>query len=452
MSIEPPLTIDVLRSLSSRIRGSDRLTTGRRILVLAALALLAKECRLGSLWNEIRNSAVHYGDSAQIEMLLFKVARLVEDDFGALDGIFTHHLVRDILLVGGSLPEHVSSAAELTQFPELETIEKFGELFDSALDDLSFGPSISETATPRPLARLMVDLAKCFEGAKVADFSCGQGALLAETAHRKLDCYLVGQELNSVAASLATLRLFLLGSKAKIVISDALLAPLLTSQSELLKFDIVLCDPPIGPIYRARLPDQVQFSGSSHRHTRLETQFLEKSIASLNANGRACVLVPQSFLSRRNDKYLREQMVIDGILEGVISLPKGIVPWTEMNFVLLVISCIKSNRSNHTVSFLDATKFYTLGRRRSDRIEDDIAEKIFFEYVSGTDSTRVARIGMSVVRESGFKLLPSDWVSRASSDEIDVKAIYNLAHEAENEAVNLLDEIDNLLADIGMLS
>ncbi|WP_457108402.1 N-6 DNA methylase, partial [Methylobacterium sp. P5_C11] len=228
MSIEPSLSIDALRSLSSRIRGSDRLTTGRRILVLAALALLAKECRLESLWKEIRSSAVHYGDSAQIEALLFKVAALVEHEFGSLEGIFTHHLVRDILLVGGSLPEHVSSASELTQFPEFKTIEKFGAFFDSALDDLSFGPSISETATPRPLARLMVDLARCFEGAKVADFSCGQGALLAETARRKLGCYLIGQELNSVAASLATLRLFLLGSKAKIVISDALLAPLLT--------------------------------------------------------------------------------------------------------------------------------------------------------------------------------------------------------------------------------
>lgn len=179
--------------------------------------------------------------------------------------------------------------------------------------------------TPRPLADLMARLLTDSTGAfptSVLDPACGTGSLLAAAASTGATA-LHGQDVLAAQAAQAAVRLRLSAPEAAISVrtGDSLRADAFKG----LTADAVLCNPPYGVrdwghddlAYDQRWAYGVPPKGEP------ELAWVQHCLAHLTPRGRAVLLMPPAVAERTAGRRIRAQLVRDGALRAVISLPPG---------------------------------------------------------------------------------------------------------------------------------
>ncbi|MFE1578076.1 N-6 DNA methylase [Streptomyces fradiae] len=178
--------------------------------------------------------------------------------------------------------------------------------------------------TPRPLAELMARLLA--DGAtfptSVLDPACGTGSLLAAAASAGAT-RLHGQDVLTAQAAQAAVRLRLGHPDAVISVrtGDSLRADAFKG----LAVDAVLCNPPYGVrdwghedlAYDERWAYGVPPKGEP------ELAWVQHSLAHVAPGGRAVLLMPPAAAERTAGRRVRAQLVRDGALRAVVSLPPG---------------------------------------------------------------------------------------------------------------------------------
>lgn len=179
--------------------------------------------------------------------------------------------------------------------------------------------------TPRPLAdlmaRLLTDSAGTFPES-VLDPACGTGSLLVAAASAGAT-ELHGQDVLVTQAAQAVVRLRLSTPEAAITVraGDSLRSDAFKG----LTADAVLCNPPYGVrdwghedlAYDQRWAYGVPPKGEP------ELAWVQHSLAHLAPRGRAVLLMPPAAAERTAGRRIRAQLVRDGALRAVISLPQG---------------------------------------------------------------------------------------------------------------------------------
>ncbi|MCT9010077.1 N-6 DNA methylase [Streptomyces rhizosphaerihabitans] len=179
--------------------------------------------------------------------------------------------------------------------------------------------------TPRPLADLMARLLTDSAGAfpvSVLDPACGTGSLLAAAASAGA-AELHGQDILVAQAAQAAVRLRL--STPEAVISVRTGDSLRSDAFKGLTADAVLCNPPYGVrdwghedlAYDQRWAYGVPPKGEP------ELAWVQHCLAHLTPGGRAVLLMPPAVAERTAGRRIRAQLVRDGALRAVISLPQG---------------------------------------------------------------------------------------------------------------------------------
>jgi SAM-dependent methyltransferase len=180
-------------------------------------------------------------------------------------------------------------------------------------------------ATPRPLADLMAQLLTDDAGAfpaSVLDPACGTGSLLAAAAAAGAT-ELYGQDVLAAQAAQAAVRLRLSapGAAVSVRAGDSLRADAFQD----LTADAVLCNPPYGVrdwghedlAYDERWAYGVPPRGEP------ELAWVQHCLAHLAPRGRAVLLMPPAVAERTAGRLVRAQLVRDGALRAVVSLPQG---------------------------------------------------------------------------------------------------------------------------------
>jgi SAM-dependent methyltransferase len=179
--------------------------------------------------------------------------------------------------------------------------------------------------TPRPLAalmaRLLTDSAGAFP-ASVLDPACGTGSLLGATASVGATA-LHGQDIQAAQAAQAAVRLRLSAPEAAITVHTG--DSLRSDAFKGLTADAVLCNPPYGVrdwghddlAYDQRWAYGVPPKGEP------ELAWVQHSLAHLAPGGRAVLLMPPAVAERTAGRRIRAQLVRDGALRAVVSLPQG---------------------------------------------------------------------------------------------------------------------------------
>ncbi|MDH6627475.1 SAM-dependent methyltransferase [Streptomyces sp. LBL] len=179
--------------------------------------------------------------------------------------------------------------------------------------------------TPRPLAdlmaRLLTDSAGAFP-ASVLDPACGTGSLLAAAASVGATA-LRGQDVLAAQAAHAAVRLRLSAPEAAVTVraGDSLRSDAFKG----LTADAVLCNPPYGVrdwghedlAYDERWAYGVPPKGEP------ELAWVQHCLAHLAPGGRAVLLMPPAVAERTAGRRIRAQLVRDGALRAVVSLPQG---------------------------------------------------------------------------------------------------------------------------------
>ena len=203
------------------------------------------------------------------------------------------------------------------------------------------------------------------------DPSAGSGTLLMNIAHAigEQRCSIFSQDISQKSSSLLRLNLILnnlVHSIPNIIQGNTMLHPYHKEADALKQFDYIVSNPPFKmdfSDYRDDLDSKANnerfFAGLPNIPKKAKDKmaiyslFLQHIIYSLKDKGKAAVVVPTGFITAQAgiDKKIRQKLVDEKMLAGVVSMPSNIFATTGTNVSIIFID--KANQGD--VVLIDAS-------------------------------------------------------------------------------------------------
>jgi len=261
-----------------------------------------------------------------------------------------------------------------------EKFDFYATIFEYLIKDYNTnsGGKYAEYFTPHAVSKIMarclvpkdqqgeVDNVTCY------DPSAGSGSLLMNLAHQigEDKCTLYSQDISQKSSGLLRLNLILndlVHSIHNIIKGNTILEPYHKKDNgELASFDYIVSNPP----FKLDFSDFSAELDSKENHVRffagipkvppkkkesmgIYLMFLQHIIFSLKENGKAAIVVPTGFITAQSgiDKKIRQKLVDEKMLAGVVSMPSNIFANTGTNVSILFID--KTNKQD--VVLIDAS-------------------------------------------------------------------------------------------------
>lgn len=263
----------------------------------------------------------------------------------------------------------------------------FATIFEYLISDYNkdSGGKYAEYYTPHAVAKIMASiLVPKHERGTIKNVSCydpsaGTGTLLMNLAHAIGEdrCMIYSQDISQKSSSLLRLNLILNNlahSIHNVIKGNTLNAPYHKDGQVLKKFDYIVSNPPFKTDFSDWRDDVDKpenrerfFAGIPKIPIKAKDKmaiyqlFLQHIIYSLKPTGKAVIVVPTGFITAQSgiDKAIREKLVSDKILAGVVSMPSNIFTNTGTNVSILFID--KGNQGD--VVLIDAS---SLGKKVKD--------------------------------------------------------------------------------------
>ncbi|MGH9833041.1 MAG: N-6 DNA methylase, partial [Blastocatellia bacterium] len=247
------------------------------------------------------------------------------------------------------------------------------------------GKKGGEFYTPPEVSSLLAKLLQPKKGARICDPSCGSGSLLirvGDEVHDR-DFALYGQESNGSTWALCRMNMFLHGKdSARIEWGDTLGNPKLLEKDALMKFDVVVANPPFSlDKWGADTATKDRFNRfhrgvppKSKADYAFITHMIETTVA---GKGKVGVIVPHGVLFRGGaEGKIRQRLIEENLLDAVVGLPANLFYGTGIPAAILIF-----NRGKKTtdVLFIDASREYEDAKNQSKLRPQDI-EKIVETY------------------------------------------------------------------------
>ncbi len=257
----------------------------------------------------------------------------------------------------------------------------FSTIFEYLIKDYNSnsGGNYAEYFTPHSVASIM---ARCLVQTEVSNVSCydpsaGSGSLLMNLAHRIGEdrCSIYSQDISQKSSNLLRLNLILnnlVHSIHNIVKGNTILDPYHREEDgNLMKFDYIVSNPPFKldfSDFSADLDTKANnerfFAGIPNvPKAKLESMsiylmFIQHIMFSLKKDGKAAIVVPTGFITAQSgiERKIRERLVEQKMLRGVVSMPSNIFANTGTNVSVLFLD--KAN-ANGDIVLLDASKLGT---------------------------------------------------------------------------------------------
>ncbi|EMS9950578.1 SAM-dependent DNA methyltransferase [Enterobacter hormaechei subsp. xiangfangensis] len=255
----------------------------------------------------------------------------------------------------------------------------YATIFEYLIKDYNSnsGGKYAEYYTPHAVARIMAEILvpKALQGV-VRNVSCydpsaGSGTLLMNVAHAIGEdrCSIFAQDISQKSSSLLRLNLILnnlVHSIPNVIQGNTILHPFHKDGSTLKRFDYIVSNPPFKMDFSdfrdeldSKENQQRFFAGIPKIKTKARDKmeiyqlFLQHIIFSLKPGGKAAVVVPTGFITAQSgiDKGIREHLVKNKMLAGVVSMPSNIFATTGTNVSILFIDA--SNKEK--VVLIDAS-------------------------------------------------------------------------------------------------
>ena len=264
-----------------------------------------------------------------------------------------------------------------------EKYDFYAALFEYLIKDYNkdSGGKYAEYYTPHAVAKIMAailvpeNVRGKINNVSCYDPSAGSGTLLMNIAHAigEQRCTIFSQDISQKSSSLLRLNLILnnLGhSIPNVIQGNTVLHPYHRDGKALKKFDYIVSNPPFKmdfSDFRNELDSKEHqerfFAGVPNIPKQAVDKmaiyqlFLQHIIYSLKPGGKAAVVVPTGFITAQSgiDRGIRQHLVANKMLAGVVSMPSNIFATTGTNVSILFIDA--SNKSD--VVLIDASSLGT---------------------------------------------------------------------------------------------
>tara|TARA_Y100001938_G_scaffold56027_1_gene78157 strand:- start:3726 stop:5363 length:1638 start_codon:yes stop_codon:yes gene_type:complete len=241
----------------------------------------------------------------------------------------------------------------------------YATIFEYLIKDYNSnsGGKYAEYFTPHAVARIMAEILVPQEqrgtvrNVACYDPSAGSGTLLMNVAHAigENRCSIYTQDISQKSSNLLRLNLILnnlVHSIPNVIQGNTVLHPYHKDGKELKRFDYIVSNPPFKldfSDFRDELDSKENkerfFAGIPKIKAKAKDKmeiyqlFLQHIIASLKPGGKAAVVLPTGFITAQSgiDKKIREHLVKNKMLAGVVSMPSNIFATTGTNVSILFI-------------------------------------------------------------------------------------------------------------------
>jgi type I restriction-modification system DNA methylase subunit len=230
------------------------------------------------------------------------------------------------------LVEHFSTLnLTLANLPEDELGQGYEYLVKKFADDA--GHTAAEFYTNRTVVHLMTEMLQPQPGESIYDPTCGSGGMLLSciTQLRRQgkewrNVRLFGQERNLMTSAIARMNFFLHGIEDfRIERGDTLSDPKFVEGDRLMRFDVVLANPP----YSIKQWDRYAFASDPWGRNlfgtppqgRADYAFWQHILCSLApTTGRCAILFPHGVLFRQEEAEMRRKLIEADLIECVLGL------------------------------------------------------------------------------------------------------------------------------------
>ena len=369
--------IDVFNKVNDKLReagitiGIQRFTEFSNLLFLKLISELNLDYKLPNkvLWESFKN---HKGETllAYINDTVIPTLNSEFESSESNTGIFEKLKIKNTIIL-----EQIIEIIDKLDFNNLDfdikgdAFEYFMKKYNQRNNDLG------EYFTPRHIVKFLVNLLnpKIFE--KIYDPFCGTGGMLIHsfkyiydkmkenemlnqdsiTILRKQTLY--GSEI-SETAKIAKMNMILTGDgHSNVLQQDTFINPIEE------KYDVVITNIPFNLDVTDKQKEPYDLDINSGNSVAI--QHILKALSTKNKNSRACIIVPEGISFDKDYITLREKLVKEKWLDGIISLPSNVfLPYTETRTSILIISGMAVTKRDYIYFYKVKNDGYTLTTRR----------------------------------------------------------------------------------------
>jgi type I restriction enzyme M protein len=377
-------------------------------------------------WREVRQVTSNVGQALQNAMRAIETANPDK-----LYGIFgdaqwtNKNRLSDAML--RDLIEHFSTLdLTLENLPEDELGNGYEYLIKKFADDS--GHTAAEFYTNRTVVHLMTEMLEPQPGESIYDPTCGSGGMLlsciAHLRRKQLEwrnVRLYGQERNLMTSSIARMNCFLHGIEDfRIERGDTLSEPKFVQGDRLMRFDMVLANPP----YSIKQWDRNAFASDPWGRNlygtppqgRADYAFWQHILLSLAPRtGRCAILFPHGVLFRQEEAEMRRKLIEADLIECVLGLGPKLFYNASMEACVVICRTAKSKARRGKILFINAVNEFTRERTQS-FLTDEHIQRIVAAYNSFENESAFANAAaLDEVRENDHSLKIDLYVATPSA-------------------------------------
>ena len=318
----------------------------------------------GCHWKDIRQVTKEVGRNIKTAMENIESANpdKLMGIFGDSNWTNKDRLTDSILI---NLIEHFSTVnLSIKNVPQDEFGIAYEFLIKKFADDS--GHTAAEFYTNRTVVRLMALILDPKPGESIYDPTCGSGGMLLNSAllvkergqeYRQIKLY--GQEVNLITSGIARMNMFIHGfGDFHISRGDTLKRPAFTENDKLMKFDIVIANPP----YSIKKWNQELWKHDPWGRNIYGTPpqgcadyaFFQHIICSMKEDtGRCAILWPHGILFRDSEKEMRKKLIESDVVECVIGLGKNLFYNSVMESCIVICNKNKLKERKRKILFIN---------------------------------------------------------------------------------------------------
>jgi len=317
------------------------------------------------------------------------------------------------------------------------------------------GKKAGEFYTPSEVSTLLAKVVEPKDGERICDPTCGSGSLLLKAAKEvgSKNVSLYGQEVNGSTWALARMNMFLHEmDNARIEWGDTINNPQLREEDSLMKFDVVVANPPFSLDKWGAEEATVDRYNRFHRgvppKSKGDYAFITHMIETLNEHGRAGVVLPHGVLFRGSSEgKIRIQLIEENLLKAVIGLPSNLFFGTGIPATILLFD---KNKSTDEVLFIDASNEYESGKNQNKLSEDNIS-KIFNSLKAWETKDKYSYLAKKEeIIENDYNLNIPRYVDTFEEEEpVDIAATQKEIAALKKELVGVENQMADYLKELG---
>lgn len=317
------------------------------------------------------------------------------------------------------------------------------------------GKKGGEFYTPGEVSELLAKLLAPKKGSRIYDPTCGSGSLLIQVGDEvgDNDFSLYGQEMNGSTWALCRMNMLVHNKDAaRIEWGDTIGSPKLVEKDSLMKFDVVVANPPFSlDKWGAENADADKFH-RFHRgippKSKGDYAFISHMVESaVTGTGKVGVIAPHGVLFRGGGEgRIRQALIEENLLEAVIGLPEKLFFGTGIPATIMIFNKGKKTRD---ILFIDASRDFVEGTNQN-KLGPDHIKKIVATYKAFQTVEKYAyRAKSEEVAENDFNLNIPRYVDTFEPEKVvDLKAVQQEIDSLEMELAKVRRQMAGFLKEL----